>query len=225
MGHKSRSRMSPSPPMPTPPTPPQQQQSPSPSPSPSPPRPSPLDASLHLALRYFKCFESEDALHRRRTVLRDLDLLVRQWIQSVSLSRGMHYASVDKLAGRVLTYGSYLLGTSHEGADIDALCVAPAHVTRQEYFTSFYSLLSYQNEVRELRAIEDCFVPVLKMKYDGIEIDMTFARVNKPELPTGEMDALVADGDIAAMDIKYVIDRSKSFGRISTASLSDASEA
>ena len=50
---------------------------------------------------------------------------------------------------------------------------------RAEYFNSFVQLLSYQSEVKDLRAIEEAFVPLLKLRFDGIEIDMTFARMNR----------------------------------------------
>lgn len=39
----------------------------------------------------------------------------------------------------------------HKGADIDALCVAPVHIDRSDYFTSFFELLKQQPEVTELR--------------------------------------------------------------------------
>ena len=66
-----------------------------------------------------------------------------------------------------------------KGADIDALCIAPQHVKRQEYFKSFYNLLSIQKEITELRAIEKAYVPVIKFRFNGIEIDMTFTRLNR----------------------------------------------
>ena len=45
------------------------------------------------------------------------------------------------------------------GADIDALCVAPRHVDRSDFFTSFYDKLKLQGEVEDLRAVEEAFVP------------------------------------------------------------------
>ena len=50
---------------------------------------------------------------------------------------------------------------------------------RAEYFNSFVQFLSYQSEVKDLRSIEEAFVPLLKLRFDGIEIDMTFARMNR----------------------------------------------
>ena len=78
--------------------------------------------------------------------------------------------------------GSYRLGVHNRNADIDALCVAPRHVNREDYFTSFLEILTDMKEVTELRAVEDAFVPVIKMRFDNIEIDMTFARLALKEV-------------------------------------------
>ena len=73
-------------------------------------------------------------------------------------------------------------GVHNKGADIDALCVAPRHVHREDYFSSFYEQLKKDPQVTELRAVPEAFVPVIKMSYDGIEIDMTFARLALKEV-------------------------------------------
>jgi len=44
-------------------------------------------------------------------------------------------------------------------------------------------LLRNNNEVSGLRAVEDAYVPVIKMKFDDIEIDMLFARLASKEVP------------------------------------------
>lgn len=48
-----------------------------------------------------------------------------------------------------------LCTTSDAGADIDALCVAPRHVDRSDFFTSFYEKLKEQEEVKDLRVINN----------------------------------------------------------------------
>ena len=49
-----------------------------------------------------------------------------------------------------------------KGADIDALCVVPRHILREDYFSSFMDILKAQAEVTDLRAVPDAFVPVIK---------------------------------------------------------------
>ena len=71
-------------------------------------------------------------------------------------------------------------------ANIDALCVAPRHVDRSDFFTSFYDKLKLQEEVKDLRAVEEAFVPVTKL-FDGIEIDILFARLALQTIP-GNLD-------------------------------------
>lgn len=37
------------------------------------------------------------------------------------------------------------------GADIDALCVAPRHVERTDFFSSFFENLKQHDEIKDLR--------------------------------------------------------------------------
>ena len=39
----------------------------------------------------------------------------------------------------------------YTGADIDTLCLAPRHVDRSDFFSSFYDILKQQPEVKDLR--------------------------------------------------------------------------
>lgn len=87
------------------------------------------------------------------------------------------------MGGKIYTFGSYRLGVCNKGADIDSLCVVPRHIDRADFFTSFCEILRQQPEVSELRAVEEAFVPVIKMSFDNIEIDMTFARLAFKEIP------------------------------------------
>lgn len=117
-------------------------------------------------------------------VLSKLNNLVKEWIIELSVNqRNMPRNVAEQVGGKIYTFGSYRLGVHQKGADIDALCVAPRHIDRSDYFSSFYELLKEQKEVSELRAVEDAFVPVIKMNFDGIEIDLLFARLALKEIP------------------------------------------
>uniref|UniRef100_A0A1A9UZE6 Poly(A) polymerase n=1 Tax=Glossina austeni TaxID=7395 RepID=A0A1A9UZE6_GLOAU len=138
---------------------------------------------LRKALEPYKVFESEEELNHRMEILAKLNTLVKQWVKDVSIAKNMPEAAAEKLGGKIYTFGSYRLGVHHKGADIDALCVAPRNIERTDYFSSFFELLKKQSEVTECRAVEEAFVPVIKMNFDGIEIDLLFARLSLKEIP------------------------------------------
>lgn len=86
-------------------------------------------------------------------VLRKVNELAKEWIKEVSIQKNMPPSAAEHVGGKIYTFGSYRLGVHNKGADIDALCVAPRHVDRSDYFTSFVELLKKQPEVTELRVL------------------------------------------------------------------------
>ncbi|XP_076751012.1 poly(A) polymerase hiiragi isoform X1 [Xylocopa sonorina] len=149
------------------------------------PKPSDLNRTNELkeALKPYNVFESEEELNHRMEILSKLNALVKQWIRDTSIARNMPPNVAEQVGGKIYTFGSYRLGVHHKGADIDALCVVPRHIYRTDYFSSFFELLKMQEEVTDLRAVEEAFVPVIKMNFDGIEIDMLFAKLALKEIP------------------------------------------
>ncbi|XP_053976730.1 poly(A) polymerase type 3 isoform X1 [Hylaeus volcanicus] len=149
------------------------------------PKPSDLTRTNELreALKPYNVFESEEELNHRMEILSKLNTLVKQWIRDTSIARNMPPNVAELVGGKIYTFGSYRLGVHHKGADIDALCVVPRHIYRSDYFSSFFELLKMQEEVTDLRAVEEAFVPVIKMNFDGIEIDMLFAKLALKEIP------------------------------------------
>ncbi|KAB0386538.1 hypothetical protein FD755_001494 [Muntiacus reevesi] len=134
-----------------------------------------LTQKLVETLKPFGVFKEEEELQRRILILGKLNNLVREWIREISESKG---------------------------ADIDALCVAPRHVDQSDFFTSFYDKLKLQEEVKDLRAVEEAFVPVIKLCFDGIEIDILFARLALQTIPE-DLD-LRDDSLLKNLDIRCI---------------------
>ncbi|XP_073709025.1 poly(A) polymerase alpha isoform X2 [Garra rufa] len=157
---------------------------------------------LTETLRPFGVFEEELELQRRILVLGKLNTLVKEWIRDVSETKNIPASVIDNVGGKIFTFGSYRLGVHTKGADIDALCVAPRHVERTDFFSSFYEKLKEQEEVKDLRAVEEAFVPVIKLSFDGIEIDILFARLALQTIP--ENLDLRDDGLLKNLDIRCI---------------------
>ncbi|KRX74054.1 Poly(A) polymerase gamma [Trichinella sp. T6] len=157
---------------------------------------------LERVLHEYGLFESDAELTHRMEVLRKVNLLFRQWIRDLSIQRNMPPDVADSVGGKIFTFGSYRLGVHTRGADIDTLCVAPRHILREDFFTSFKDLLKSQSEVSECRPIEEAFVSVIKLKFDGIELDMVFARLALKEVP--ENQKLDDDELLRNLDVKCI---------------------
>lgn len=142
-----------------------------------------MTAELEEALRDSGLFESEEESVRRELVLGKLNALVRDLVREVGRRKQLPEAALAEVSGKIYTFGSYRLGVHSSGADIDTLCVAPQHVDRGDFFGLFYGMLEAHPEVTELTQVPDAYVPVIKMKFDGISIDLVFARLNLVTIP------------------------------------------
>nr|XP_023412961.1 poly(A) polymerase gamma isoform X2 [Loxodonta africana] len=154
------------------------------------------------AMKPFGVFEDEEELNHRLVVLGKLNNLVKEWISDVSESKNLPPSVVATVGGKIFTFGSYRLGVHTKGADIDALCVAPRHVERSDFFQSFFEKLKHQDGIRNLRAVEDAFVPVIKFEFDGIEIDLVFARLAIQSI-SDNLD-LRDDSRLRSLDIRCI---------------------
>ncbi|XP_062826280.1 poly(A) polymerase gamma [Anolis carolinensis] len=154
------------------------------------------------AMKPFGVFEDEEELNRRVVVLDKLNNLVKEWIAEVGKNKNLPPSVSLCSSGKILTFGSYRLGVHTKGADIDALCIAPRHVDRSDFFQSFFEKLKLQDGIRNLRAVEDAYVPVIKFEFDGIEIDLVFARLALPTI-SDNLD-LRDDSSLKSLDIRCI---------------------
>ena len=105
----------------------------------------------------------------------------------------------------MFTFGSYRLGVHDPDADIDALCILPRNVTREEVFERFPAALQALPGVTCVSSIPDAFVPIIKLECSGICVDLVFARLTLPEIPREfALDAATVL-DLVADDVKSVM--------------------
>ncbi|XP_040407365.1 poly(A) polymerase gamma isoform X1 [Cygnus olor] len=154
------------------------------------------------AMKPFGVFEDEEELNHRLVVLGKLNNLVKEWISELGESKNLPPSVVANVGGKIFTFGSYRLGVHTKGADIDALCVAPRHVERSDFFQSLFEKLKHQEEIKNLRAVEDAYVPVVKFEFDGIEIDLVFARLSVQTI-SDNLD-LRDDSSLRSLDIRCI---------------------
>ncbi|KAI9726500.1 MAG: polynucleotide adenylyltransferase [Chrysothrix sp. TS-e1954] len=131
-------------------------------------------------------FEAPAETERRSAVLAELQKITMEFVKHVGKKKGLSQGQISDAGGKVATYGSFRLGVFGPGSDIDTLVVAPKHVSREDFFEHFPSILndmSPAGAVTELAAVPDAYVPIIKLEYSGISIDLIFARLLVSAVP------------------------------------------
>eukprot|EP00933_Yihiella_yeosuensis_P021355 TRINITY_DN16903_c0_g1_i1.p1 TRINITY_DN16903_c0_g1~~TRINITY_DN16903_c0_g1_i1.p1 ORF type:complete len:505 (+),score=82.72 TRINITY_DN16903_c0_g1_i1:132-1517(+) len=142
---------------------------------------------------------------RRNDVLQELEEIVMEWITEVGVAAGKSPEEARNCGAKITTLGSYRLGVVHPGSDIDTLCIAPPHVGRKAFFSSFVRKLEDHKSVTECVPIPDAFTPIIRLKIRGVSIDMLFAGLVKPLAEGEDVEKAVKDDEVLkGMDEKSV---------------------
>ncbi|KAK9450274.1 Poly(A) polymerase central domain-containing protein [Limtongia smithiae] len=142
-----------------------------------------LNEKLIDELKRQGSFESEQESQKRMEVLGKLQSLTEDFVRTVSMQKGMSEGMARDAGGKIFTFGSYRLGVYGPGSDIDTLVVVPKHVTRDNFFDVFQKLLRQRPELEEIAAVPDAYVPIIKIKFSGISIDLLCAKLDIPQVP------------------------------------------
>lgn len=138
---------------------------------------------LKECLKGFDLFETEQEMELRSKVLGEIFKLSQKWVKELSIEKRMPPDIANQCKAKIFTFGSYRLGVHNKGADIDTLLVAPKHIERDDFFDTFQSVLAKMDGVEYVRAVRNAFVPVLKTKICGIELDILFSTLALRTIP------------------------------------------
>lgn len=133
------------------------------------------DKYIEELLVEYNSFPTEEETKKRQLVLSKLHELLRNFVKIVSMSKAYSEEKAEQCGSMLVTSGSFRLGVHGPGSDIDAVCIVPSHVTKDDFFNVFYNLLKNDPLVSELNAVPDAHVPVIKLFYDSVDIDLLFA--------------------------------------------------
>mmetsp|Transcript_13500 Transcript_13500/g.29905 ORF Transcript_13500/g.29905 Transcript_13500/m.29905 type:complete len:859 (+) Transcript_13500:44-2620(+) len=144
--------------------------------------------------------EPTEGIQRRERVLDRMGSLAGEWVKSVCSRQGLDRDAVEAAGGQLFTSGSYRLGVHEPGADIDTILVAPNMCTREDFFgtnpefmtddggrdpLSLAERIRAHPDVTNFVPVEGAAVPILTFDWEGVNIDLLFARINSATAPQG----------------------------------------
>lgn len=125
-------------------------------------------------------------LNNRKKTLQAIQKITVEFVKVVLTKKNKPQSVINAAGGKIFTYGSYRLGVYGPGSDIDTLVVVPKDVDREDFFTHFPDLLQKMappGAIEELTPVPDAFVPIIKLEFSGISIDLIFARLQLSSIP------------------------------------------
>ncbi|KAJ1414324.1 Pol [Sesbania bispinosa] len=147
-----------------------------------------MDNQRSMSLLQFMADEglvpSPEEEEKRKNAIHKLKQIVSSWIKKVAWQHRLPKHQIAVTSATILTYGSYGLGVHSSESDIDALCVAPFFATiAEDFFVVLHHMLKRRPEVSELHCVKSAKVPLMRFKFDGISIDLPYARLRVLYVP------------------------------------------
>lgn len=157
-----------------------------------------LTRELEECLHANDLYESKQEQQERERVLIDLTQVVKEWVRRCAVAQGMPEPEASQTGPRIFTFGSYRLGVNGPGADIDTLAVTPAHIQRaRDVFgmpdpktgtvpdpdNVLVNILRKNPHADDIVAVSDAYVPVIKMTFRDVEIDLLCASLAMNRIP------------------------------------------
>ncbi|GMN46358.1 hypothetical protein TIFTF001_015538 [Ficus carica] len=134
-------------------------------------------------------YESQEEAVGREEVLGRLDQIVKLWVKTISRAKGLNEQLVQEANAKIFTFGSYRLG--------------------EDFFGELHRMLVEMPEVTEVHPVPDAHVPVLRFKFNGVSIDLLYAKLSLwviPEVPNIEFENLRRFGYKGLVSLDQLVD-------------------
>ncbi|KAF1995709.1 Poly(A) polymeras-like protein [Amniculicola lignicola CBS 123094] len=142
-----------------------------------------LNDSLIEALKAQNNFETPEGQNRR-------DKVVEEFVRRACKAKRLPASAADNAGGCIFTFGSYNLGVHGPTSDIDTLCVVPKHINMEDFFAHFpptFKEMTNEEDITEFNPVSEAYVPIIKMEYLGVSIDLIFASLPTRSSVTSEL--------------------------------------
>ena len=150
-----------------------------------------LRTSLDQTLLRNQAFETEKGDRIRTQVMNTLRKEFQHWCPE----------------GQLLPIGSYRLGIHSPDSDIDLLCLSPADYSRESFQEVFFAQLSLVPDVSYCYGIFSAKVPIIKLIYQGVKVDLQFASTSQDlkAINTAELEEATLLGINAYRNTEYIL--------------------
>ena len=137
-----------------------------------------IDVTLKAYMDKEMKLETDEEMYRRAHVLKQVESIFLSFVRAVAIEI-LHLPEDEAYAsgGKLFISGSHKLGVREPKADIDTVCVAPNFVTREHFFTLLKNDFKNHSLVTEFVSVETAVVPIMSFDFDGVSIDLLFARL------------------------------------------------
>ncbi|KAK8812994.1 hypothetical protein WA538_001865, partial [Blastocystis sp. DL] len=134
---------------------------------------------LEAYLRSLGLYETKDEVTHRQELLESLQNLVRESVKQILKNQNAFTNQSPEELANLFTFGSFRMGINEPSADIDSMAVGPAAVSRDLFFDIMEAYLKSDPKASDITVIPDAFVPIISMKYGGIDFDLSYAPINR----------------------------------------------
>nr|POF23991.1 poly(a) polymerase pla1 [Quercus suber] len=146
-----------------------------------------LSDALTAELKIQNNFATEEERKHKDAVIAALRNLCREMVQAVGKRKGLPESILEQAGGEVYTFGSHRLGVFSGSSDVDALMLAPKHVTREDFFDVMPGMLKQTypvpDQMTEPNAVPGISVPIIKVIIQDVDIDLIFTNLPISQIP------------------------------------------